>query len=170
MPVLKYRDPADGQWKTIGGLGADEVFVGPDSPGTGYDLWVDTDDPSSTQLGPWTDLPLLSGFVTYDSGTIPQYRFEPFWNGVRLRGWIKPVSGSIGGGTTAIANVPVNARPARWVVDYAVCHGNSGSTARANTARAEIFTSSGNLSIIVASTYDVMNWVSIDGWTYSLDL
>jgi Collagen triple helix repeat (20 copies) len=34
------------------GTGADEVFVGTSDPGTGYELWYDTDEPQSTSLLP----------------------------------------------------------------------------------------------------------------------
>lgn len=49
MPVLMYRDPADGQMKPISFATDGEVWVGPDEPpNTSYDLWLDTDDPGET--------------------------------------------------------------------------------------------------------------------------
>jgi hypothetical protein len=44
MPTLKYKDPADGLWKSLFGV-SDDVEVGPETPTADtVELWVDTDE------------------------------------------------------------------------------------------------------------------------------
>lgn len=55
MPMLKYKDPSDGQWKPVpvGGPSPDEVVLQPAEPTTTPkpDLWVDTDEMPSGTVG-----------------------------------------------------------------------------------------------------------------------
>jgi hypothetical protein len=95
----------DGAWVAVGGGGgSEEVFVGPNDPGAGYDLWYDTDAVPQI-VTTWTTLPLLNSWVSYGAGYVPQYR--KIGDNVQIRGLAKD-----GAATGSLFQLPVGFRPA----------------------------------------------------------
>lgn len=166
MTQLKYRDPADGNWKTIGIGGLDEVFIGSASPSSGFELWVDTSDNSSLGLGSWINLPLSTGLQAYSANQTPQYRCNAEYT--ELRGWISATSGLVNAiaAWPTVAILPPEARTGRDFVTFSSPHANLG-TSYANVVRLEHRKSDGALYFSVGGSYPGFAWFSIDGWTFS---
>jgi hypothetical protein len=102
MAVLYAK--VGGAWVPIGGgVGSEEVFVGPDDPGGGYDLWYDT-DATSIVAAPWTALVMTNGWLSYGAGYTPQYR--KIGDNVQIRGLMKD------GPSASPFTLPVGFRPA----------------------------------------------------------
>jgi hypothetical protein len=102
MATIKYKDPADGQWKVVTGGGGGQAFAQvsptPPTPRSVGDIWVDTDDATFQWDTDWNTAALSSGWVADSGGTYapPGYR-KDIGNIVRLRG-------AVVDGTPGIAN------------------------------------------------------------------
>jgi hypothetical protein len=85
-----------------GAGGTDEVWIGPSEPGSGVEIWYDTDAPAA---GAWTNVTFQNGWTNYG--------FTNQTVQIRMFGDLVQIRGAMGGGTlnTPAFTLPVGYRP-----------------------------------------------------------
>lgn len=131
MATVKYKDPADGQWKTVVGGGAGQAFAQvsatePTPRGVG-DIWINTSADAISWDTSWKTPALTGGWATHITFEGPRFRRE-IGGIVRLQGYMR--NNNIGTSTTAFT-LPVGYRPESTLV-FPVTYTDTGY--------AEIFT------------------------------
>ena len=100
--------------------------------------------------GVWRTLPLLSGYVAFDSSRTPVYRIENGW--LSLSGLVKPSSGTISG-SVSVAQLPFTLP--RSAINPVSANYSAGATRL-------LFNSNGRIDLIIA-TNATTDWVYLDG-------
>ena len=126
MPTMKYKDPADGQWKFIAGNPAtDEVQVssGPAPTDTGVQLWMDTNtigsgtgweqfDARYMPMAPVkAQFTMTAPWVPYTVGAYPEAGMQMLGKLVILEGLVKAALTVVAGSQYTVCNVPAIYRP-----------------------------------------------------------
>lgn len=130
MATVKYKDPADGQWKTVVGGGAGQAFAQvsatePTPRGVG-DIWIDTSADAISWDTSWKTPALTGGWQTNVGFGGPKYRRE-IGGIVRLSGYMQNTN--VGTSTTAFT-LPVGYRPSEVI---AIVHAYNPDTGYASS-------------------------------------
>lgn len=129
-------------------------------------------DWDSEVWGPWTNLPLASGYQAHpDFGFTPQYKVKPSGE-VKLRGTISRTTGAKFTSATAIATIPTDYAPAESV--YAVAGSGTGTGAmwsvRIDVGPDGIIQPRFSAGYVgTGSDNTIPNWLSLDGITWDID-